>query len=307
MPIRIPNNLPAASILAEESIFVMDENRATNQDIRPLKIAILNLMPTKIVTETQLMRLLSNTPIQVDAVLLHPKSHVAKNTSQEHLINFYQTFDDIKNQKFDGLVITGAPVELMPFEEVDYWDELKEIMDWSLTNVFSTMHICWGAQAGLYHHYGVQKYPVNEKVFGVYKHTISKKNTMLLRGFDDEFYAPHSRYTDIKEEDVKHIKGLDIVSKSNEAGLYIVKSKDHKSVFVMGHPEYDGLTLKAEYDRDIAKGINIRVPVNYYPSNDPTSEPINRWRAHANLIFYNWLNYYVYQETPYDLNEIGAN
>lgn len=306
MPIKIPDGLPAADILAKESIFVMDEQRAAAQDIRPLKIAILNLMPTKVDTEAQLMRLLSNTPIQVEVLLIHPKSHVAKNTSQDHLINFYQTFDEIKHLKFDGLIITGAPIELLPFEEVDYWDELKEIMKWSLTNVFSTMHICWAAQAGLYYHYGIDKYPVEEKIFGVFEHEVMKKNTMLLRGFDDKFYAPHSRYTEVREEDIVNIKGLDIVAKSEEAGLYIVKSKDHKCVFVMGHSEYDPLTLKGEYDRDIGKGLHINIPNNYYPKDDPTLEPVVKWRAHANLLFYNWLNYYVYQETPYDLNEIGS-
>lgn len=305
MPIKIPDGLPAEGILAKESIFVMHETRAISQDIRPLKIVILNLMPTKIVTEAQLMRLLSNTPIQVEAVLIHPRSHKAKNTPEDHLINFYQTFDDIKNQKFDGLVITGAPVETMAFEEVDYWDELVEIMKWSRSNVYSTMHICWGAQAGLYYHYGIKKYPVEEKIFGVYKHKVTKKNTMLLRGFDDEFYAPHSRFTYVKEEDIEKIEDLDIVSLSEEAGLYIIKSKDHKFVFVMGHSEYDPLTLKAEYDRDIEKGLDIKVPKNYYPEDDPQKEPTVRWRSHANLLFSNWLNYYVYQETPYDLESIG--
>ena len=305
MPIKIPDGLPAEGILAKESIFVMHETRAISQDIRPLKIVILNLMPTKIVTEAQLMRLLSNTPIQVEAVLIHPKSHKAKNTPEDHLINFYQTFDEIRNQKFDGLVITGAPVETMSFEEVDYWDELTEIMEWSKTNVYSTMHICWGAQAGLYYHYGIKKYPVEEKVFGVYKHKVTKKNTMLLRGFDDEFYAPHSRFTYVKQKCVEEVEDLDIVSISDQVGLYIIKSRDHKFVFVMGHSEYDPLTLKAEYDRDIEKGLNIKVPQNYYPDDNPQKEPIVRWRSHANLLFSNWLNYYVYQETPYDLESIG--
>lgn len=306
MPIRIPEGLPAEDILAKESIFVMQEKRAETQDIRPLKIAILNLMPKKIVTETQLLRLLSNTPIQVEAVLLHPKSHEARNTSQDHLVNFYQTFSDIKEQKFDGLVITGAPVEQMDFEEVDYWDELTEIMDWSLKNVFSTLYICWAGQAGLYHHYGIKKYPVKEKIFGVFTHEVTKKNTMLLRGFDDEFYVPHSRHTEVREEDVEKISDLDIVARSDQAGLYIVKSKDHKCVFVMGHSEYDSHSLKEEYDRDIGKGLDIKVPMNYYPNDDPSKEPIVKWRGHANLLFSNWLNYYVYQETPYDLNKIGA-
>ncbi|MFZ7120751.1 MAG: homoserine O-acetyltransferase MetA [Eubacteriaceae bacterium] len=305
MPIKIQNNLPAIKTLAGENIFVMNEQRAEHQDIRPLKIVILNLMPTKIVTETQLMRLLSNTPIQVEAILLHPETHVAKNTSQEHLSNFYKNFNEIKNEKFDGLVITGAPVETLKFEEVNYWNELKDIMQWSLTNVYSTLHICWAAQAGLYYHYGVEKYPVKEKVFGVFKHEVTKKNTMLLRGFDDEFYAPHSRHTEIRIEDVKRYEELDILAVSKEAGLYIVKSKNHKQVFVMGHAEYDADTLKWEYERDILKGMDMNIPQNYFDHDDPNKEPVVRWRSHANLLFYNWLNYFVYQETPYDLNEIG--
>lgn len=305
MPIRVPDNLPAGEILANENIFVMDEDRAMHQDIRPLKIGILNLMPRKIITETQLMRLLSNSPIQVDAVLIHTKTYKARNTSQEHLSNFYSTFDDIKKEKFDGFIITGAPVEQMEFEDVDYWEELKEIMDWTLTNVFSTLHLCWAGQAGLYHHYGVPKYPLDEKKFGVFPHKITKKNTMLLRGFDDIFYAPHSRHTQVKVEDVARVDKLEVVSVSEEAGLYIAKSKDHKHVFVMGHPEYDPHTLKWEYDRDIDAGLDITVPENYYPEDDPSKEPVVLWRGHAHLFFSNWLNYYVYQETPFDLEQIG--
>ncbi len=304
MPIKIPNNLPAAETLANENIFIMTEDRASHQDIRPLKIAILNLMPTKIVTETQLLRLIGNTSIQVDIVLLHPQTHISKNTSEEHLEMFYKTFEDVKKERFDGLIITGAPVETLEFEEVTYWDELKSIMDWSLHNVYSTLHICWGAQAGLFHHYGVQKFPLNEKMFGVYEHMISKKNLMLLRGFDDIFYAPHSRHTEIRREDILKISELEIVSESEEAGIYIVKAMRGRQIFVTGHSEYDPLTLKGEYDRDKAKGLNINVPANYFKNDNPQKAPIVRWRGHANLLFTNWLNYYVYQETPFDLNEL---
>jgi len=304
MPIKIPNNLPATEILTNENIFVMTEERAIHQDIRPLRIAILNLMPTKIVTETQLLRLIGNTPIQVDVVLLHPKTHVSKNTPQEHLINFYKTFDDVKDERFDGLIITGAPVEHLPFEEVNYWDELTRIMDWSLHNVYSTFYICWGAQAGLYYHFGIPKYPLGEKMFGVFKHKVSKRNVMLLRGFDDEFYVPHSRHTEVRREDIEKVPELEILSESDEAGIYIVKTKDDRHIFVTGHSEYDALTLKSEYDRDVAKGLNIKVPKNYFPDDDPDKAPIVRWRGHANLLFANWLNYYVYQETPYDLSEL---
>ena len=304
MPIKIPNNLPAKEVLTNENIFVMPESRALVQDIRPLRIAILNIMPTKIVTETQLLRLMGNTPIQVEAVLLHPKSHVVKNTPQEHLTNFYQTFEEVKDQKFDGLIITGAPVEELEFEEVDYWEELTKVMDWSVTNVYSTFHICWGAQAGLYHHYGIKKYPLSEKLFGVFPHTISKPNTMLLRGFDDVFYAPHSRHTEVRREDIEKVQELDILSQSEEAGVYILKTDGGRQIFVTGHSEYDPLTLKAEYDRDIAKGLSIKVPKNYFPQDDASQEPVVRWRGHANLLFSNWLNYHVYQQTPFDLNDL---
>jgi homoserine O-succinyltransferase len=304
MPVKIPDNLPAAEILNNENIFVMGEHRAFTQDIRPLRIAILNLMPVKSVTETQLLRLLSNTPLQLEIVLLHTESHISKNTSAEHLENFYQTFSEVKKERFDGMIITGAPVEQLAYEEFNYWDELTEIMDWTRHNVFSTFHVCVGAQAGLYHHYGVPKYILDEKMFGVFSHTCTRKNIPLLRGFDDVFYVPHSRHTEVRREDIEKVEDLEILSESPEAGVYIVASKDRRLIFVTGHSEYDALSLKAEYDRDIAKGMNIKVPRNYFPDDDPTKPPLVRWRSHANLLFTNWLNYYVYQETPYDLNEL---
>jgi homoserine O-succinyltransferase len=304
MPIKIPDNLPAAEVLNNENIFVMYEERAYHQDIRPLKIAILNLMPTKIVTETQILRLLGNSPLQVDIVLLQPRNHNSKNTPGEHLTTFYRHFEDIKNQKFDGMIITGAPVEHLEFEEVDYWDELVEIMDWSIHSVFSTFHMCWAAQAGLYHHYGVPKYPLKEKMFGVFPHSVTKKNVKLLRGFDDVFYVPHSRHTEIRRSDIEKVPDLQILSESQEAGVYIVASRDERKVFVTGHSEYDALTLKSEFDRDTAKGLDIRVPKNYYADDNPNSQPAVKWRSHANLLFSNWLNYYVYQETPYDPSKI---
>lgn len=305
LPIKIPDNLPASEILNSENIFVMNEERASHQDIRPLSIAILNLMPTKIVTETQLLRMIGNTPIQVDVVLLHPQTHTSKNTPEEHLTNFYQTFDDIRDRRFDGLIITGAPVENLEFEEVTYWEELKMIMEWSKTNVYSTFHICWGAQAGLYYHYGISKYALKEKMFGVYAHTICRKNVMLQRGFDDEFYAPHSRHTGIRREDIEKVPELEILSESEEAGIYLIKTDGGRQIFVTGHSEYDPLTLKGEYDRDIGRGLDIKVPRNYFPEDDPKREPLVRWRSHGNLLFANWLNYYVYQETPFDLNELA--
>lgn len=304
MPIKIPDNLPATEILNSENIFVMNEDRAFHQDIRPLSIVILNLMPTKIVTETQLLRLLGNSPIQVDIVLLHPKTHISKNTPEEHLVKFYNTFDDIKGQKFDGMIITGAPVEQMPFEEVNYWEELKEIMDWSLHNVFSTLHICWGAQAGLYHHYGIPKYPLPAKMFGVFPHTINKKNVKLFRGFDDVFYVPHSRHTEIRREDILKVPELELLSESEDSGVYIAMAKEGRQIFVTGHSEYDPLTLKSEYDRDIGRGLDIAVPKNYYPGDNPAKQPLVMWRGHSNLLFSNWLNYYVYQETPYNLEDL---
>lgn len=301
MPIKVPDNLPAKEVLTNENIFVMDESTAFMQDIRPLRIAILNLMPTKETTETQLLRLIGNTPLQLEAVLLHPKTHVSKNTPAEHLEAFYKTFDEIMNQRFDGLIITGAPVEHLPFENVTYWEELKDIMDWSRKNVTSTFHICWGAQAGLYHHYGVRKHDLSEKMFGVFPHTIEKRNVKLLRGFDELFFVPQSRHTEVRRDEIEANDQLEILSESAEAGVYIVASKDGRQIFVTGHSEYDPLTLKWEYDRDVAKGMQVKIPANYYPGNDTAKQPLSTWRAHANLLFSNWLNYYVYQETPYDL------
>jgi homoserine O-succinyltransferase len=304
MPVRIPDQLPASEVLNNENIFIIPEDRALHQDIRTLQIAVLNLMPTKINTETQLLRLLGNTPLQIEITLFLPSSHTSKNTPEEHLLTFYQSFADIKDRRFDGLVITGAPVENLPFEEVDYWKELQQIMDWSHTNVFSTFHICWGAQAGLYHEYGIPKYQLPAKMFGVFPHYIKKKNTKLLRGFDDVFFAPHSRHTEIKEEDIEKVSSLEVLSVSDEAGVYIVTTRDGRQIFVTGHSEYDPLTLKSEYDRDVAKNLPINVPANYYPADDPARVPEVRWRGHAHLLYANWLNYYVYQETPYDLDAI---
>ncbi|NLE24362.1 MAG: homoserine O-succinyltransferase [Clostridiaceae bacterium] len=305
MPINIPNNLPAFETLQSENIFVFNEERAKTQDIRPLKIAIMNLMPTKIVTETQILRLIGNSPLQVDVQLLHPKTYLSKNTSAEHLRLFYKTFDDIKDQKFDGLIITGAPVEKMEFEEVDYWEELKALMDWSVTNVFSTFHICWGAQAGLYHHYGIKKYPLEKKMFGVFPHIINEQYVKLFRGFDDVFYVPQSRHTEVRKEDIMKIDSLKILSVSPESGVYAVISKDGKQIFITGHSEYDAGTLRDEYFRDVNKGLEIEVPRNYFPDDDPDNPPIVKWRSHANLLYTNWLNYYVYQETPYDLDSMN--
>ena len=307
MPIQIPNDLPAAGVLQQENIFVMPENRAATQDIRPLEIVLLNLMPTKIATETQFSRLLGNTPLQVKLELMHTSTHVSKNVTQEHLLNFYKSFDELKHRKFDGMVITGAPVENMPFEEVDYWPELCEIMEWSKTNVHSTFHICWGAQAGLYYHYGVPKYPLSEKLFGVFPHTADYKRSILLRGFDDKFWVPHSRHTTIHREDVEAVDGLKILASSEQAGVYAVMSKGGRQIFVTGHSEYDPETLQNEYLRDKNLGLPIRVPENYYPNDDDTQPPVVRWRSHANLLFSNWLNYFVYQTTPYDIKSIGEN
>ncbi|MDP4092943.1 MAG: homoserine O-succinyltransferase [Bacillota bacterium] len=304
MPINIPDNLPAAEVLNNENIFFMTENQAYHQDIRPLKIAILNLMPTKITTETQILRMLGNSPLQVDIVLLHPKTHTSKNTPEEHLVKFYNTFDEVCSTKFDGMIITGAPVELMEFEEVNYWEELKEIMEWSKHNVYSTLHICWGAQAGLYYHFGIPKHQLPDKMFGVFAHKVNKQNVKLLRGFDDEFYVPHSRHTEVRRADIEKVDSLNILSESDEAGIYIVAANSGRQIFVTGHSEYDPLTLKSEYDRDIEKGLDINVPKNYFPGDDPTKPPFVKWRSHANLLYCNWLNYYVYQETPYDLSEL---
>ena len=305
MPIKIPDNLPAREILISENIFLMTEDRAMHQDIRPLRIGILNLMPTKITTETQLLRLLGNTPIQIDAVLLQPETHESRNTSADHLKEFYKTFREVKNEKFDGMIITGAPVEQLDFEQVNYWKELTEIMDWTKHNVFSTLHICWAAQAGLYYNYNIPKHPLPEKMFGVFKHNVNVKHTKLLRGYDDIFFAPHSRHTEIRRGDIEKVPQLEILSESDKAGIYIVASKDGRHIFVTGHAEYDPLTLKAEYDRDKDKGLDIAVPENYYTDNDPEKAPVVRWRSHANLLFSNWLNYYVYQETPYNLDDIS--
>ncbi len=307
MPIQIPNDLPATGILQQENIFVMTENRAHTQDIRPLEIVLVNLMPTKVVTETQLSRLLGNTPLQVRLELVHMKSHLSKNTGEEHLLNFYKTFEDIRHRKFDGMVITGAPVENMPFEEVDYWQELCEIMEWSKTNVHSTFHICWGAQAGLYYHYGVQKHPLPSKMFGVFEHQADYKRSILLRGFDDTFWVPHSRHTTVLREDIEKVPGLKILASSEKAGVYAVMSKEGRQIFITGHSEYDPDTLKKEYLRDKNLGLPISVPENYFPGDDDSLEPIVRWRGHANLLYSNWLNYFVYQTTPYDIMSIGEN
>ncbi len=304
MPVKIPTTLPARAILERENIFIMDEDRATRQDIRPLRVAILNLMPTKVATETQLLRLIGNSPLQTNITLFYPNSHHSKNTPEEHLLAFYQPFSEIRDRKFDGLVVTGAPVEHLPFEQVDYWRELQSIMDWSLTNVFATLYICWGAQAALYHHYGVPKYPLPAKMFGVFEHRTTRNHVKLLRGFDDTFYAPHSRHTEVKRSDIEKVPELEILAESDEAGIYLVISRNGHQVFVPGHPEYDPLTLKGEYDRDISKGLPIAIPANYYPQDDPSQTPVVRWRGHANLLYSNWLNYYVYQETPYDLRRI---
>lgn len=305
MPIRIPDALPATEILEGENIFVMTEFRALHQDIRSLRVLILNLMPTKIATETQLMRKLSNTPLQIQVDLLRTKSHEATHVSAGHLETFYRTFEDIENEHYDGLIITGAPVELMEFEEVDYWEELCRIMDWSSTHVHSTLHICWGAQAGLYYHYGIQKYRLPKKASGVFEHRLLKPKSPLVRGFDDRFYAVHSRNTDVKIEDVEAVDDLEIVAVSDEVGLYIVKSVDSRRFFVFGHPEYDTDTLKLEYERDVKRGINPEIPTNYFPDDDPTRAPLNVWRSQAQLFYTNWLNYYVYQTTPYDLEKVG--
>lgn len=305
MPIKIPDKLPAAKTLKDERIFVMTEKRASSQDIRPLKIAILNIMPTKIVTETQLLRLLGNSPIQVDVDLLKTKTYESKNTAREHLTAFYKVFDDIKDQKYDGLIITGAPVEIMDFGDVEYWQELCDIMEWSKTHVTSTLHICWGAQAGLYYHFGVEKELLPKKLSGVYNHKVKKKNTKLLRGFDDEFFAPHSRYTKSVSEQIKSNEYLDVLAESKEAGELLISSKDRKMLFITGHMEYDADTLATEYFRDVDKGINPEVPENYFPGNDPKKAPVVKWRSAATLLFSNWINYYLYQETPYDINEVG--
>ena len=305
MPIKVQNGLPVKKILEDENIFVMDENRAMHQDIRPLKIAILNLMPLKEDTELHLLRSLANTPLQVDVTFLRTASHVGKNTAMEHLEQFYLTFDEVKHKKFDGMIITGAPVENLEFEDVTYWEELKEIMEWTKKNVTSTYHICWGAQAGLYYHYGVHKRPLPKKLSGIYEHQVYNRKEPLIRGFDDGFLAPHSRYTTVSRVDIEKHQELVVLAESDEAGVFIVLGQDGKQVFVLGHPEYDRMTLDSEYKRDIGKGIEIDIPKNYYPKDDPAQKPVLSWRAHANTLYSNWLNYYVYQITPYDFVEIS--
>lgn len=305
MPIKIPDALPAVQTLLNENIFVMTEKRAITQDIRPLKILLLNLMPEKTATETQLTRLLGNSPLQVELELIMTKSHVPKHTSKEYLLAFYKTFDDVKERNFDGMIITGAPVERLPFEEVEYWDELCEIMEWSKSHVTSTFHICWGAQAGLYYHFGIEKHELKEKLSGVYLHTADYKRSILLRGFDDEFYVPHSRHTGVRYEDVAAVPELKILASSKKAGLYIASTEGGKQIFVTGHSEYDYDTLKKEYIRDKNAGLEPNIPENYFPEDNPEKEPVMRWRSHANLLYSNWLNYFVYQTTPYDITEIN--
>ena len=307
MPIKIPNRLPATKTLAEENIFVMTDERAVSQDIRPLQILLLNLMPTKIDTETQLSRLLGNTPLQVELTLMHMQSHKSKNTSQEHLLAFYTTFDRIKENNYDGMIITGAPVEQMEFEEVSYWNELCEIMDWSLSHVHSTFHICWGAQAGLYHHFGVKKRALEKKMFGIFPHVADYKRSILFRGFDDVFMVPHSRHTTIDREELEKVPDLKILASSDEAGVFAISTKGGRQIFITGHPEYDAGTLNREYVRDVTAGKPIEIPKNYYPNDDPSREPISTWRSSANLLYSNWLNYFVYQTTPFDLKKLNES
>ena len=301
MPIRVQNDLPAKEILEKENIFVMDEHRAVHQDIRPIRIGILNLMPLKEDTELQLLRSLSNTPLQVDVIFVHVVSHQSKNTATSHLNRFYETFEEIKHQKFDGFIITGAPVEQMPFEEVDYWEELKKIMEWTKTNVTSTLHLCWGAQAGIYYHYGIDKEPLEEKLFGVFWHKVLNRKIPLVRGFDDVFLAPHSRHTDVPLENIRQDSRLTVLAESEKAGAFLVMAQEGRQIFVMGHPEYDRITLDKEYKRDKEKNLPISMPENYYENDDDTKKPLLTWRATANNLYTNWLNYYVYQVTPYDL------
>ena len=306
MPIKIPNNLPAVKTLESENIFVMTETRAITQDIRPLKILILNLMPKKIETETQFARLLGNSPLQVEPTLIHTSSHQSKNVAEEHLLAFYKTFDEVKNQKFDGMIITGAPVEHMSFEEVEYWQELCEIMEWSKTNVHSTLHICWASQAGLYYHYGIQKHEVPEKLFGVFPHRVEYKSSILFRGFDDVFYVPQSRHTTVLREDIEKVPELKILASADRTGVYAISTKKGRQIFITGHSEYDPETLQNEYRRDISQGKPCKIPENYYPNDDPTQPPLVTWRAHAHLLFSNWLNYFVYQSTPYYVEQVKA-
>lgn len=304
MPVRVPSSLPAVEALRNENIFVIDEQRASSQDIRPLKIAVLNLMPLKIMTETDLLRLLSNTPLQIEIDLIEPDGHVCKNTPREHIEAFYKKFDDIKGENYDGFIITGAPVEKVDFEEVDYWQQLTEIFAWARTHVTSTLYICWAALAGLYYHYGVKKYVLDRKISGVFKHHIDDPRNPIFRGFDDEFYVPHSRYSEVRREDIKPIADLKIISESNESGVYMVMGRGGREFYITGHSEYSPGTLDFEYHRDLEKGLNPHIPENYYTDDDPAKKPIVRWRSHANLLFTNWLNYFVYQETPYDIRKI---
>ena len=303
MPIKVQGELPAKEILERENIFVMDENRAIHQDIRPIKIAILNLMPLKEETELQLLRSLSNTPLQIDVTFLMVKGHESKNTSTSHINKFYETFDSVRKEKFDGMIITGAPVEQMPFEEVDYWEELTQIMEWTKTHVTSTIHLCWGAQAALYYHYGIQKHMLPEKMFGLFWHRVYNRKCPLVRGFDDVFLAPHSRHTEVRSEDIRACSELTVLAESDEAGVFLAMADEGKQIFIMGHPEYDRITLDGEYHRDLEKGLDIQLPKNYYQNDDPEVKPLLRWRAHANNLYTNWLNYYVYQVTPYELPE----
>ncbi len=304
MPVKIPNTLPARATLENENIFIMDEDRAIHQDIRALRVAILNLMPTKISTETQILRLLSNSALQVEVTLLRTATYESRNTDADHLLNHYYTFEDVRDEKYDGLIVTGAPVEQMPFEQVDYWNELTQVFDWAESHVESIFYICWGAQAALYYRYGIPKHDLPHKMFGVFEHRVLNRTSKLMRGFDDIFLAPHSRHTEIRRTDIDRVNDLDILAESDIAGVYIVASKNRRHLFITGHSEYDPLTLKAEYDRDVNKGLPIHVPKNYYPDDDPTREPTVRWRGHANLLYSNWLNYHVYQVTPYDVNQI---
>src|SRR5574344_462119 len=305
MPVNIPKGLPAIETLKKENIFVMDNERASTQEIRPLKIAVLNLMPIKITTETDLIRLLSNSPLQIEIDFVKLKSNTYKNTPIKHLQMFYKDFDSIRTQKYDGMIITGAPVEQMEFEEVNYWEEMKGIFDWARHNVTSTLYICWAAQAGLYNYYGIPKYDLPHKMFGVFKHSVSDKKNPIFRGFDDEFYVPHSRHTEVRRCDIEKIRELKIISESDDAGVYMVMARGGREFYITGHSEYSPNTLDEEYKRDLAKGLEINIPVNYYRNDDTNNKPVVRWKSHANLLFTNWLNYFVYQETPYDINSIG--
>ncbi|MDP4276408.1 MAG: homoserine O-succinyltransferase [Bacteroidota bacterium] len=304
MPLNLPEKLPAVEILKKENIFVMDSGRASTQDIRPLRIVILNLMPLKITTETDLIRLLSNTPLQLEIDFMKIKSHTSKNTPIEHMMTFYKTFNRMRNQTYDGMIITGAPIEQLDYSEVTYWDEMREIFDWARTHVTSTLYICWAAQAGLYHQYGIPKYPLDKKMFGVFKHTMNDPHNPIFRGFDDEFYVPHSRHTEIRREDIIKVPELTLLSESKDSGVYLVMARNGRDFYITGHSEYAPNTLDTEYKRDLSKGIPIEIPANYYVDDDPDKKPLVRWRGHANLLFANWLNYFVYQETPFDITMI---